>query len=155
MSDLNLLDEKDDRVYLVYLTNRQHPFVLFERDFNRMMDRAAKEIQMGFTQLWTMKRIGVILPEKVCYFPDNELLLEPQSFAGALKNDVYIIFLFAKKSPASPFVFTKGMAPESHRSFEAAAASAARLLDLMKDTYPDRDFKVLCAKLLYSFPWHG
>lgn len=155
MFEQNLLDEKDDRVYLAFMTNRQNPFVLFERDLNRLMDLAAEEIGTGFTDLWTMKRIAVILPEKVCYFPDNELLIEPKSFAGAAKHDVYIIFLFIKKSPASPFAFSKGLAGQRHTTFEAAAASAARLLDLMKKTYPDRDFKVLCAKLLYSFPWHS
>ena len=60
MIEWDLLDEKDDRVYLAYMTNRQDPFVMFERDFGQMMDRAFKEIHEGYTHLWAMKRVGVI-----------------------------------------------------------------------------------------------
>lgn len=154
MNSLDLLDEKDDRVYLAYMTNRQDPFVLFERDFGHMMGRAFQELDTGFTNLWAMKRVAVIGQEKVCYFPDNELLLEPQSFEGVFKSEVYIIFLFTRNSLTSPFAFSKGLNKEQYASFEAASEAGNRLLKLMFDTYPEREFKILCAKLLYDFSWH-
>lgn len=154
MKELDLLDEKDDRVYLVYMTNRQDAFVLFERDFGQMMARAFKEINMGYTNLWAMKRIGLIQQEKVCYFPDNELLIEPQSYDGIPKTEVYIIFLFIRRSFASPFIFSRCLHSEKYKTFESASEAATRLLKLMKDTYPDREFKAMCAKLLYNFAWH-
>lgn len=154
MNKLDLLDEKDDRVYLVYMTNRQDPFVLFERDFGQMMHRAFQELETGYTNLWAMKRIGVIGQEKVCYFPDNELLLEPQSFEGIFKSEVYIIFLFTRNSLSSPFTFSKGVNSDRFKTFEAAADAGNRLLNMMIDTYPEREFKVLCAKLLYDFSWY-
>ncbi|MFD1862740.1 hypothetical protein [Planococcus chinensis] len=154
MIEWDLLDEKDDRVYLAYMTNRQDPFVMFERDFGQMMDRAFKEIYEGYTHLWAMKRVGVILPNKICYFPDNELLIEPSVYAGAPKKEVYIIFLFSKNSPSSPFMYAKGLKSGFYSSFESAAETGARLLNLMANTYPEREFKVLCTKLLYDFLWY-
>ena len=154
MHEIQLLDEKDDRVYLVYMTNRQDSFKLFERDMSQMMERASAEISIGYTNLWAMKRIGIIEKEKVCYFPDNELLIEPAFFQQHGKMDVYIIFLFVKYNPSAPFMFSKRMNMEPYKRFEDAAEAGCRLIELMENTYPGRQFKVLCAKLLYDIPWH-
>ncbi|HSP22396.1 MAG TPA: hypothetical protein VLQ20_08700 [Planococcus sp. (in: firmicutes)] len=154
MHEIQLLDEKDDRVYLVYMTNRQDSFKLFERDMSQMMERASVEISIGYTNLWAMKRIGIIEKEKVCYFPDNELLIEPASFLHHEKQEVYIIFLFVKSNPSVPFMFSKRMNMEPYMRFEAAVEAGCRLIELMENTYPGREFKVLCAKLLYDIPWH-
>ncbi len=155
MQDTQLLDEKDDRVYFVFMTNRQDSFQLFERDMAHMMQRASKEITVGYTNLWIMKRISIVNKDKVCYFPDNELLIEPTSFYDQNKLEVYIIFLFVQNSPSTPFVFSKRMTTEPYIRFETAAEAGARLIELMENTYPGRQFKVLCAKLLYDIPWHS
>ncbi len=154
MQELQLLDEQDDRVYFIYMTNRQDPFLLFERDMYQMMKLASAEISVGYTNLWVMKRIGIINKNKVSYFADNELLLEPAAFSQQAKQEVYIIFLFVRNTPAVPFVFSKRMNTEPYTHFESAAEAGAKLIELMENTYPGRQFKVLCAKLLYDIPWH-
>lgn len=155
MQETQLLDEKDDRVYFVYMTNRQDPFLLFERDMTQMMQRAFDEISVGYTNLWVMKRISIVIKEKVFYFPDNELVIEPASFFQQNKQEVYIIFLFVRNSPSVPYVLSKRMNTEPYKRFESAAEAGARLIELMENTYPGRQFKVLCAKLLYDIPWHA
>ena len=51
-------------------------------------------------------------------------------------------------------MYAKGLNSGFYSSFESAAETGARLLNLMANTYPEREFKVLCTKLLYDFLWH-
>ncbi|MDN7242973.1 hypothetical protein QWY14_14250 [Planococcus sp. N028] len=154
MTEEQLLDVKDDRTYFVYLTNRKNPFSMFERNVADILDHMHEEISMGYTNLWVMKRIGIIHIETLSYFPDNELIVEGKTIYDKPQEQPYLTFLFAKFTPAASPIYSPHEAIVRHASFEDAAEFSAGKIKSMKEQYPDREFSVLCAKLLYDITWH-
>jgi hypothetical protein len=155
MTEEQLLDVKDDRTYFVYLTNRQNPFSMFERNIADILERMHDEISIGYTNLWVMKRIGIIhCPETLSYFPDNELIVEGKTIYDNPQQLPYTTFLFSKITPTSSTLHSSHEAIGRHASFEEAAEFSAEKIKSMKKRYPDHEFSVLCAKLLYDIAWH-
>ncbi|TWT25380.1 hypothetical protein [Planomicrobium sp. CPCC 101110] len=155
MTEEQLLDVKDARTYFVYLTNRQNQFSMFERNVADILERMHDEISTGSTNLWVMKRIGIIhCPETLSYFPDNELIVEGKTIYDKPQKQPYLTFLFSKNAPASPTLHSPHEAIARHASFESAAEFSAEKIRSMKSRYPDHDFSILCAKLLYDIDWH-
>ncbi|MET0959639.1 MAG: hypothetical protein ABWX58_04870 [Psychrobacillus psychrotolerans] len=71
MIENELLDEKDNRKYFVYMTNRRPHFPMFEEQLKNIENRMYEEIDMGYTNLWVMKRIGILKEQKWTYFPEK------------------------------------------------------------------------------------
>lgn len=154
MTEVQLLDVKDDRTYFVYLTNRGNPFSMFERNIADILDRMHEEVSMGYTNLWVLKRIGIIHTDVLTYFPDNELIVEGKTAYDKPQENPYLTFLFAKLTPASSPMYSPHEAIVRHASFEEAADFSANKIKNLKERYPNREFSVLCAKLLYDIAWH-
>ncbi|PSL41642.1 hypothetical protein B0H99_102326 [Planomicrobium soli] len=155
MTEEQLLDVKDDRTYFVYLTNRQNPFSMFERNIADILERMHDEIETGSTNLWVMKRIGIVhCPETLSYFPDNELIVEGKTIYDKPQEQPYLTFLFSKNVPASPSLLSSHEAIAHHASFENAAEFSAEKIQSMKLRHPELEFSILCAKLLYDIDWH-
>lgn len=155
MTEDQLLDVKDDRTYFIYLTNRENPFSLFERNVADILERMHDEISTGSTNLWVMKRIGIIhCPETLSYFPDNELIVEGKTIYDKPQEQPYLTFLFSKSVLSSPTLHSPPEAIARHASFENAAEFSAEKIRSMSSCYPEREFSILCAKLLYDIDWH-
>ncbi|MGI2329224.1 hypothetical protein [Planococcus sp. YIM B11945] len=154
MQENQLLDVKDDRTYFVYLTNRGTPFQMFERHVDDILNRMREEIPMGYTNLWVMKRIGIIHSETLSYFADNELLIEDKNKVDKSQKLPYKTFLFAKITATSAPMYMPHLQIGHHATFEDAADFSADQIKQMKEHYPNREFTVLCAKRLHDLMWH-
>jgi len=154
VTEEQLLDVKDDRTYFVYLTNRKNPFPMFERNVADILDHMHEKISMGYTNLWVMKRVGIIHTETLLYFPDNELIVEGKTIYDKPQKQPYTTFLFTKSPPAALPMYSPNEEIIHHASFEDAAEFSANKIKAMKERYPDHEFSILCAKLLYDIAWH-
>lgn len=148
MLENELLDEKDNRSYFVYMTNRNPRFQMLEGRLKDIENRIYEEISMGYTNLWVMKRIGIFKEEKWTYFLEKDL--ENMEETGS-----YYTFLFLKMSADSPFILHSSFEKVvSYSTLEEAVENATILLNKKKSTYPERIFYVLCGKLLKNYTWH-
>lgn len=150
MYGLHLLDEQDNRIYFVYKPCHPHSFPLFEQDLETIFDRVEFTVPTRQQNLWILKKIAIICEDKISYFPDNELLIEPDSFMETTILKDYIILLFIKKSPSAPFEFHPVKKNDNYKNFEDAQKAALDQMAIMKKKSPEIDIKVLGAKLIYN-----
>ncbi|MBT2571453.1 hypothetical protein [Planococcus sp. ISL-110] len=150
MNGFQLLDEHDNRIYFVFTPLYPHSFPWFEQHLETVLERIESSPPSGDRHLWILKRIAVICEEKISYFPDNELLIEPDAFQGSSILSGYIILLFIKHSPSTPFELHPIKTVENHSNFEDAQKAATEQLALLKTASPDIEIKALGAKMIYS-----
>ncbi|MDQ0427448.1 hypothetical protein QOZ98_000273 [Planomicrobium stackebrandtii] len=152
MNGLQLLDEQDNRIYFVFTPNHPHSFRLFEQHLETVLDSVETKVPSEEPYLWILKRIAIICEDKISYFPDNELLIEPDVFMNTAIQMDYIILLFIKKSPSAPFEIQPFKAVESHQNFEDAQKSALDKISRLKTASPHIEIKALGAKMIYNIP---
>lgn len=152
MNGFQLLDEQDNRIYFVFSPNHPDSFSLFEQHLETVLDRVESTIPYGEPYLWILKRIAIICEDKISYFPDNELLIEPDVFMEVSIELHYIILLFIKKSPSAPFEVQPFNTVESHSNFEEAQKFAIDQIACLKNASPDIEVKALGAKMIYNIP---
>lgn len=151
MFENELLDEKDNRKYFIYMTNRSpsSSFPMFEEQLKDIQNRL-REIDMGYTNLWVMKRIGIIKEDKCTNFLEND----SEDIDGE-GNNRYFTFLFIKMDKNSPhIIYSSYEKTKGYSTFEEAAENATKLLAKKKSYYPERVYYVLCGKLINDYMWH-
>jgi len=155
MLEKELLDEKDNRKYFVYMTNRSPHFPLFEDQLKNIENRMYEEIDMGYTNLWVMKRIGILKEQKWTYFLEDDLEVIENSGHHQEEKHNYYTFLFLKMDADSPFILYSSFEKViSFSTLEEAVENATELLQKKTSYYPNREFYVLCGKLLKNYTWH-
>ncbi|MBF6633992.1 MAG: hypothetical protein ITG06_07925, partial [Planococcus sp. (in: Bacteria)] len=97
--------------------------------------------------------IAIICEDKISYFPDNELLIEPNTFMDTSIQEGYIILLFIKESPSAPFELQPLQTIKNHMNFEDAQKAAAIQMAHLKSSSPEIEIKALGAKMIYEIPW--
>ncbi|EIM05127.1 hypothetical protein A1A1_17650 [Planococcus antarcticus DSM 14505] len=150
MNGFQLLDEQDNRIYFVFTPDHPHPFSFFEQHLETVMERVESKAPSREQCLWILKRIAIICEDKISYFPDNELLIEPDVFMETTIQLDYIILLFIKYSPSAPFELQPVETIESHPNFEDAQKFAIEQIALLKTASPDIEIKALGAKMIYN-----
>lgn len=150
MNGFQLLDEQDNRVYFVFTPFHPHSFPWFEQHLETVLDGIESMFPSSDSQLWILKRIAIICEEKISYFPDNELLIEPDTFLGSSIFSGYIILLFIKNSASAPFELQPIKAVVNHPNFEGAQKAATEQIAFLKSASPDIEIKALGAKMIYS-----
>ncbi|SDM70563.1 hypothetical protein SAMN05518871_10246 [Psychrobacillus sp. OK028] len=155
MLENELFDEKDNRKYFVYMTNRSPNFPMFEGQLKDIENRMYEEIDMGYTNLWVMERIGILKEEKWTYFPENDLKDTENLGYNREERHNYCTFIFQKMNADSPFILYSSFEKVySYSTFEEAVEDATQLLNKKNSYYPERVFYVLCGKLLKNYTWH-
>lgn len=152
MNGFQLLDEQDNRIYFVFVPYPPYSFPLYEQHLETVFDSVKTISFCGEPYLWILKRIAIICEDKISYFPDNELLIEPDVFMGTNVELDYIILLFIKISPSAPFEIQPFASVKSHSSFEDAQRSALDQITRLKTASPHIDIKALGAKMIYKIP---
>lgn len=150
MNGFQLLDEQDNRIYFVFKPAPPYSFPLFELDLETIFDRFESIIPFTQKNVWILKKIAIICEDKISYFPDNELLIEPDSFMETTILRDYIILLFVKTSPAAPFEFHPVQKIDNHSTFEDAQKAALEKMTIMKIQSPEIEIKALGAKMIYN-----
>ena len=153
MNGFQLLDEQDNRIYFVFTPNHPHSFLLFEQHLETVLARVESTVPTGQPNIWILKKIAIICEDKISYFPDNELLIEPNSFMDTSIQEGYIILLFIKESPSTPFELQPLQTVKNHLNFEDAQKAATEQMTYLKTAFPDIEIKVLGAKMIYDIPW--
>lgn len=152
MNGFQLLDEQDSRIYFVLTPTQPHSLSLFEQHLDTVLKRVEAKVAPKEPYLWILKRIAIFCEDKISYFPDNELLIEPDVFMETRISLDYIILLFVKKSPSTPFEIQAIHAGESHPNFEDAQNAAIEHITRLKTASPHIEIKALGAKLIYNIP---
>ncbi|WP_142826312.1 hypothetical protein [Planococcus soli] len=152
MNGFQLLDEQDSRIYFVVTPNQPHSFSLFEQHLDTVLKTVETRMTSKEPYLWILKRIAIFCEDKISYFPDNELLIEPDVFMKTRISLDYIILLFIKKSPSTPFEIQSINTAESHPNFEDAQKAAIEHITRLKTASPHIEIKALGAKLIYNIP---
>ncbi|TWT07793.1 hypothetical protein FQV26_08250 [Planococcus sp. CPCC 101016] len=150
MNGFQLLDEQDNRIYFVFKSAPPYSFPLFELDLETIFNRVESTTPFTQQNLWILKKIAILCEDKISYFPDNELLIEPDSFMETTILKGYIILLFIKSSPSVPFEFHPTQKIDHHSNFEDAQKAALRQMTLMKTQSPEIEIKALGAKMIYD-----
>ena len=150
MNGFQLLDEQDNRIYFVFKSAPPYSFPLFELNLEAIFDRFESIIPLTQQNIWILKKIAIICEDKISYFPDNELLIEPDSFMETTILEGYIILLFVKPSPAAPFEYHPVQKIDNHSNFEDAQKSALEQMTIMKMQSPEIEVKALGAKMIYD-----
>ena len=153
MNGFQLLDEQDNRIYFVFTPNHPYSFLLFEQHLETVLDRVESTVPSGHSKIWILKKIAIICEDKISYFPDNELLIEPDSFMDTSIQEGYIIILFIKESPSAPFELQPIQKAENHLNFEDAQKAATEQINNLKAASPDIEIKALGAKMIYDILW--
>lgn len=153
MNGFQLLDEQDNRIYFVFTPNHPHSFPLFEQHLETVLERVGSTVPSGQPTIWILKKIAIICEDKISYFPDNELLIEPNSFMDTSISKGYIILLFVKISPSAPFELQPIRTTENHQNFEDAQKAALEQMASLKNESPNIEIKALGAKMIYDIPW--
>lgn len=152
MNEFQLLDEQDNRIYFVFAPNHPQSLSLFEQHLETILSRVSSIASNGEPYLWILKRIAIIGEDKISYFPDNELLIEPDVFMETSIHLDYIILLFIRHSPASPFEIQPIPTIEGHTNFEDAQKEALEKITSLKSLSPHIEIKALGAKMIYNIP---
>lgn len=150
MNGFQLLDEQDNRIYFVFKSAPPYSFPLFEQDLETIFNHVESNTPFTQQNLWILKKIAILCEDKISYFPDNELLIEPDSFMETTILKGYIILLFVKSSPSVPFEFHPIQKVDHHPNFEDAQKAALRQMTLMKTHSPEIEIKALGAKMIYD-----
>lgn len=150
MKGFQLLDEQDSRIYFVFTPCMPHSFSLFEQHLETVLESVESSGHSSDAYLWILKKIAIICEDKISYFPDNELLIEPNEFMETPIQLDYIILLFIRKSPSTPFELQPVKSVENHSNFEEAQKSAFEQMALLKKATPDIEIKALGAKMIYN-----
>lgn len=153
MNRFQLLDEQDSRIYFTFVPHHPHSFPLFEQHLETVLDRVESAIPSRHPKIWILKKIAIICEDKISYFPDNELLIEPNTFMETSIQEGYIILLFIKESPSAPFELKPLQTVENHMNFEDAQKAATKQITNLKASYPGIEIKALGAKMIYEIPW--
>ena len=151
MNRFQLLDEQDSRIYFTFVPHH-HLFPLFEQHLETVLERVESTISSGYSKIWILKKIAFICEDKISYFPDNELLIEPNTFMDTSIQEGYIILLFIKESPSAPFELQPTRSIENHRNFEDAQKAATEQIASLKKASPHIEIKALGAKMIYDIP---
>lgn len=152
MNGFQLLDEQDNRIYFVLAPHQPPSFSLFEQHLETVLERVESDASSAGSYAWILKRIAIICEDKISYFPDNELLIEPDVFMKTPILLDYIILIFVKNSPAAPFEIQPLKAVETHTNFEDAQKAAIKQMAIMKTASPEIEIKALGAKMIYNIP---
>lgn len=152
MNRFQLLDEQDSRIYFTFVPHHPHLFPLFEQHLETVLERVESTISSGYSKIWILKKIAIICEDKISYFPDNELLIEPNTFTDTSIQEGYIILLFIKESPSAPFELQPTRSIENHRNFEDAQKAATEQIASLKKASPHIEIKALGAKMIYDIP---
>lgn len=150
MNGFQLLDEQDNRIYFVFTPRHPHSFLLFEQHLETVLAHFESSVPSGQPNSWILKKIAIICEDKISYFPDNELLIEPDTFMDTTIQQGYIILLFIKNSPSAPFELQPIQAIENHRNFEDAQKAATEQMASLKTASPNIEIKALGAKMIYD-----
>lgn len=153
MNRFQLLDEQDSRIYFAFVPHHPHSFPLFEQHLETILDRVESTIPSSHPKIWILKKIAIICEDKISYFPDNELLIEPNTFMDTSIQEGYIILLFIKESPSVPFELKPFQTVENHMNFEDAQKAASIQMANLKASSPGIEIKALGAKMIYEIPW--
>lgn len=153
MNGFQLLDEQDSRIYFVFTPNHPHSFQLFEQHLETVLEHIESIVPSNQSNSWILKKIAIICEDKISYFPDNELLIEPNTFMDASIQKGYIILLFIKTSPSAPFKLQPTKTVENHVNFEDAQKAATKQMAELKTASPGIEIKALGAKMIYDIPW--
>ncbi|WP_223632374.1 hypothetical protein [Planococcus sp. 4-30] len=152
MNGFQLLDEQDSRIYFVFTPCHPHSFLLFEQHLETVLEHFESVVPSTQSNSWILKKIAIFCEDKISYFPDNELLIEPDSFMDASIQEGYIILLFIKSSPSAPFEFQPAGKIENHQNFEDAQKTATEQMASLKKASPTIEIKALGAKMIYDIP---
>ena len=153
MNGFQLLDEQDNRIYFVFTPNHPHSFPLVEQHLETVLERVTSIVPSNHSKIWILKKIAIICEDKISYFPDNELLIEPNSFTDTSIQEGYITLLFIKESPSTPFELQPLQTVKNHLNFEDAQKAATEQMTYLKTAFPNIEIKVLGAKMIYDIPW--
>ena len=148
-----LLDETRNINYFVYLTNRSDAFPKIGDSLREIHTNLREEISMGYTDLWVLKRVGLISQLNAFYFPENDQKAEDES-DKYLPDKKYITFTFIQINQATPPMYPKTDGIAAHLTYEDAEDFAVKKIDKMQQKYPEREFYVLCARLVERNYWH-
>lgn len=150
MNGFQLLDEQDSRIYFVFTPNHPHSFLLFEQHLETVLEHFESIIPSNQPNSWILKKIAIICEDKISYFPDNELLIEPDSFMDHTIQEGYIILLFIKPSPSAPFELHTNLLFTTYQNFEDAQLAATEQMASLKNDSPAIEVKALGAKMIYD-----
>lgn len=146
-----LLDEHEDVNYFVYLTNRPDAFPKISDSLKEIYTNLREEVSMGYTDLWVLRRIGIVSQDNVFYFPEKDQLTGEERHQQYLPDKKYITFTFIQINQTSP-MYAGGIM--THLTYEEAKDFAIKNIEERKQKYPEREFYVLCARLVETNMWH-
>lgn len=147
-----LLDETQDFNYFVYLTNRPDAFPKISDSLDDIYRNLREEVPMGYTDLWVLKRVGLISQHHAHYFSEKDRTTEEEKNARFLPDQIYVTFTFVQINQATSPMYAGGIM--THLTYEEAEEFAIKNIEKMKQKYPEREFYVLCARLVEKNMWH-
>lgn len=147
-----LLDKTQDINYFVYLTNRSDAFPKIGDSLQEIFRNLREEVPMGYTDLWVLKRVGLMSQHDAHYFPEKDRAAEDERNAQFLPDQIYVTFTFVQINQATSPMYAGGA--KTHLTYEEAKDFAIKNIDKMKLKYPEREFYVLCGRLVEKSMWH-
>lgn len=150
-----LLDETENISYFVYLTNRGDAFPKIGDSLEEIYTNLREEVTMGYTDLWVLKRVGLLNKHDTFYFSENDRTADDElKRAQYLPEKIYITFTFVQINEATSPMYTNSGGTMTHLTYEEAEEYAVKHIDKMKQKYPEREFYVLYARLVERNTWH-
>ena len=144
-----LADEKQQRNFFVYLTNRPDPFQMLESDSEAIGKRIHGEISMGYTDLWIMERISIYKKGELLL--TNDVAMDNTSTQAGIE---FYVFPFFTLSSGPGLFYSNFDQLKGHSTLADAKAYAERTLKKKQAFYKSREYTAVCAALLRRHMWH-
>lgn len=143
-----LVNVHEEQNYFVYVSNRSilEIFPILVKDPHTILNRAHKEIGMGYSTLIIYERVAVLKEGFTHIIPS----VYQSATNGHFKNLVFVHLPF-NDGNVSYSAFE-----QEHRyaSLQDAISAGNELIQMKKKLFPNRTFTIVCSKLLATHAWH-